>query len=75
MPQQRNEYDPPIKKGDTLNLVRDNVTKEKRIEFNTRQYTSENKITLEGTDCFIAKNCKRENDATGVYYLGTLKNF
>ena len=65
------EYDPPIKKGDTLQLREwDVVPKEKRIEFNIRQYTSENKITLEGTDCFIAKNCKRENDATGVYLSG-----
>ena len=65
------EYDPPIKKGDTLQLSEwDNVPREKRIEFNTRQYTSEDKVTLEGTDCFIAKNCKRENYATGVYLSG-----
>jgi hypothetical protein len=65
------EYDPPIRKGDTLQLREwDVVPREKRLEFNTRQYTSENKITLEGTDCFIAKNCKRENDATGVYLSG-----
>jgi hypothetical protein len=68
------EYDPPIKKGDTLQLREwDVVPKEKRIEFNTRQYTSEDKVTLEGTDCFIAKNCKRgpkDNYATGVYLSG-----
>ena len=68
------EYDPPIKKKDTLQLREwDVVPTEKRIEFNARQYTSENKVTLEGTDCFIAKNCKRgdkENYATGVYLSG-----
>ena len=68
------EYDPPIKKKDTLQLSEwDVVPREKRIEFNTRQYTSENKVTLEGTDCFIAKNCKRgkvEDYATGVYLSG-----
>lgn len=68
------EYDPPIKKKDTLQLREwDVVPTEKRIEFNARQYTSENKVTLEGTDCFIAKNCKRgevEDYATGVYLSG-----
>ena len=69
-----NEYQPPIKKGEIIRPDELSTMPKALIEeHQARSYPSENKITLEGTDCFIAKNCKRgdkDNYATGVYLSG-----
>jgi hypothetical protein len=69
-----NDYQPPIKKGEIITPTElSTMPKALMEEHQARSYPSENKINLEGTDCFIAKNCKlgpKEDYATGVYLSG-----